>query len=216
MTTKKFVLGLLVGVCAVLVLFVVPAVISVVDAGTCGMRSCGGADASCAATKTTCAMSAGGAGGGKAETFLSPYFEMRKVLASDKAKGIGKLSAKLAEETKKLQKRLVKEKAAPEQLEALKKIEGAASSMKAEKLVQARERFKVLSREVLAYVKSYGYGGPAYVFYCDMVKESWLQETDKVGNPYYGSEMLGCGTMMGHVACGKYMAGKPQAAKSHH
>ena len=142
-------------------------------------------------------------------SFLKSYFEIRSVLASDKVTGLDKLSKNLAGQTSKFRKTLgtgPNDEARPEQLAALKDIEKAALAMKVSDIKVAREGFKDLSRTVLAYVKSYGCDGPAYSFYCDMAKESWLQETNKIGNPYFGSQMLACGAMTGHMMNGKYMA----------
>jgi len=159
-----------------------------------------------------CAMHEGtGSGAGPVKqgqgtaAFLKPYFEMRSLLANDKVKGVDNLSRNLGKETGKLRKNLAKADAPSEQLDALKNIEDAASAMKTNNLKSAREGFKGLSRSILTYVKSYGCEGVAYSFYCDMVKENWLQETDKIGNPYYGSQMLKCGVMTGHTANGKYV-----------
>ena len=130
-------------------------------------------------------------------------------MANDKVKGLDKLSKKLASETNKFEKTLAgntKNKIPAEQAIALNNIEKAASTMKTNNLKSARESFKGLSRAVVDYVKDYGVDGTVYSFYCDMVKESWLQETDKVGNPYFGSKMLKCGVMTGHTMNGKYMS----------
>ena len=198
-------------------------------ATVCAMQGAGGAKPEASAA---CAMQGGSAActihgasaagstdkGQGSSGFLKPYFEIRSLLAQDKVKGLDKLSKSLANETSKFRKKLAsssKDKAAAEQLaeqlDALKDIEKAASAMKTGNLESARESFAGLSRSVLEYVKNYGCGGTVYSFYCDMVKESWLQETDKVGNPYYGSQMLKCGVMTGHTADGKYVSGTHDA-----
>lgn len=137
---------------------------------------------------------------------FKPYFGMRNLLASDKVKGVDKLSASLVKESNKLEKSLVKAKAPSEQLDALKEIESAAAAMKTDNLSSARESFGPLSRSVLAYVKDYGSDVGAYSFYCDMAKESWLQESTNKGNPYYGSQMLKCGALSGHIEKGQYVS----------
>jgi Cu(I)/Ag(I) efflux system membrane fusion protein len=145
-----------------------------------------------------------------ASSFLTSYFEIRTALAADKVKGLDKMSKNLAGETAKFRATLVagsKEGVRPDQISALKDVEKAALAMKGKNITEARESFKSLSRTVLAYVKSYGCDGSVYSFYCDMAKESWLQETNKIGNPYYGSQMLTCGFMTGHTMNGMYMAG---------
>jgi hypothetical protein len=198
-------------------------------AAVCAMQGAGGAkpEASAASAmqggSAACTMHGASAAGSTdkgqgSSGFLKPYFEIRSLLAQDRVKGLDKLSKSLANETSKFRKKLAsssKDKAAAEQLteqlDALKDIEKAASAMKTGNLESARESFKGLSRRVLNYVKSYGFDGSIYSFYCDMVKESWLQETDKVGNPYYGSKMLKCGVMSGHTMDGKYMSGTHDA-----
>ena len=173
-----------------------------------------GTTAGCATHGATsaCAMHEGtGSGAGPVKqgegtaAFLKPYFEMRSLLANDKVKELDRPSKNLVKETGKLRKSLAKANAPSEQLDALKEIEIAASAMKTNNLKSAREGFNGLSRSILTYVKSYGCEGAVYSFYCDMVKENWLQETDKIGNPYYGSQMLKCGVMTGHTANGKYV-----------
>jgi hypothetical protein len=144
-----------------------------------------------------------------ASGFLRSYFEMRSLLASDKTTGLGELSKKFARETSHLRSALIagpKDKIGPEQLAALKDIEKTASAMNTRDIKAARESFKDLSRTVVAYVKVYGCEGRAYSFHCDMAKADWLQETDQIGNPYYGSQMPKCGMMTGHMMEGKYMA----------
>jgi len=178
-----------------------------VAAASAWAGSCGGGSHACATHGKSSTPAPGK--DHDSSSFLKSYFEMRSVLASDNVTGLDKLSKNLAGETRRFRKTLgagPKEKAPPEQLGALKDIEKAALAMKASDINAAREGFKDLSRTVLAYVKSYGCDGSVYSFYCDMVKENWLQETDKMGNPYYGSQMLTCGVMTGHTMNGKYMA----------
>jgi Cu(I)/Ag(I) efflux system membrane fusion protein len=165
--------------------------------------SCGGGGQACGSHEKS--STPAHSKGRNSSSFLKSYFEMRSILASDKVGRLGRLAKNLAGQTSKFRKTL-KDEASPEQLAALEDIEKAASVMKASDINAAREGFKGLSRAVLAYVKSYGCDGSAYSFYCDMVKQSWLQETDKIGNPYYGSRMLTCGVMTGHMMNGRYLA----------
>ena len=162
---------------------------------TCPMKAGKGSEASCVL------MTSGNSG-----KFLKPYFEMRNLLTRDKVEGVGSLAKKLAANAKSLRAELKKDKASSDQLDALRKIESAASAFKAADIKVARERFKSVSTSVVKYVQGFGYGGPAYVYYCDMAKAAWAQETDTIGNPYYGSEMPKCGTLVGQVADGKYNA----------
>jgi hypothetical protein len=184
------------------------------ESAACAMH---GGSAACAVHGASAASSM--VKGQGSSVFLKSYFEMRSLLAQDKVKGLDKLSESLAKETSTFRKKLAtssKDQAATEQLNALKDIENAASAMKTSSLESARESFKGLSHSILEYVKSYGCDGSVYSFYCDMVKESWLQETEKVGNPYYGSKMLKCGVLSGHTIDGRFVAGQHEAMGGKH
>ncbi|MBN1504518.1 MAG: DUF3347 domain-containing protein [Candidatus Eisenbacteria bacterium] len=162
---------------------------------TCPMMSGEGSTVSCILAKSD--------NSGK---FIKPYFEMRSLLARDKFQGTGSLAKKLAANAKRLRTRLKKDKAPSEQLDAVRKIESAASGFRATNLAVARERFKSVSRSVVKYVQGFGHDGPAYVYYCDMAKAAWVQETEKMGNPYHGPKMPRCGTLVGRVVNGQYDA----------
>jgi hypothetical protein len=123
---------------------------------------------------------------------LKHYFAIRNLLAHDKTDEV----SKQAKETSKRLDRFMK---------ALQAIRAASDGLKAEDLKEAREEFGPLSEAVISYVKEFGFSGEAYSFYCGMVKESWLQEHDQIGNPYYGSEMYKCGKMTGLIEKGKYV-----------
>ena len=123
---------------------------------------------------------------------LKHYFAIRDLLAHDKTDEVIKLAKEMTQRLDKLVK-------------ALQKIQTASEGLKVEDLKQAREGFGPLSEAMLSYVKEIGFSGDAYSFYCPMVKKSWLQEYDQIGNPYYGSKMFKCGEMTGMVMKGKFM-----------
>jgi hypothetical protein len=123
---------------------------------------------------------------------LKHYFAIRDLLAHDKTDEVPK-------QAKEMSKRLDRF------MKALQAIRAASDGLKAEDLKKARVEFGPLSEAVISYVKEFGFSGEAYSFYCGMVKESWLQEHDQIGNPYYGSEMYKCGKMTGLIEKGKYV-----------
>lgn len=171
---------------------------------TCPMKSGKGSEAACPLMTTG---TSGGPGGSNASgKFLKPYLEMRNLLARDKTEGVGALAKKLAANAKSLRAELKKDKAPAGQLDALRKIESAALGFKATDLAVARDKFKSVSTSVVKYVQGFGYTGSAYVYYCDMAKAAWMQETDTIANPYYGSKMPKCGILVGQVVDGKYSA----------
>ncbi len=169
---------------------------------TCPMKTGAGSSKSCPLLKAN-----------NPDEFLGPYFEMRSLLCKNKTDGLSSLSKKLYKETQSFRSKLKKAKGSSDQLTALAKIERAAETFKAKDLEKARENFKTLSSSALKYVQGFGYGGPAYAYYCDTAKAAWLQEDDKMGNPYYGPEMPKCGALVGQVVEGKYLAGESKPVK---
>ncbi len=73
-------------------------------------------------------------------------------------------------------------------------IDASEKLAASESLKDARAAFQVISKELVNLVK----GQPGYfVMNCPMMKDGlWVQTNDKVNNPYYGKEMLECGTVV--------------------
>jgi Protein of unknown function (DUF3347) len=62
-----------------------------------------------------------------------------------------------------------------------------------------RSHFAMLSEDVYDLVKNFGAGQPIYHDHCPMYNENkgamWLSEMKEVKNPFYGSEMITCGSV---------------------
>lgn len=58
-----------------------------------------------------------------------------------------------------------------------------------------REHFETLSTDVNDLISLLGTEKILYQDYCPMKKVIWLSETKVIKNPYYGSEMLTCGSV---------------------
>ena len=114
---------------------------------------------------------------------LDAYLKIGTTLAADRFDGVPAAAREIAAEAKKL--------GAP----------GAATIAAAEKVAAAadlkgtRTAFGDLSDAVIALA---GNGptasGGARRAYCPMVKKYWLQKGEQIENPYYGSQMLRCGS----------------------
>lgn len=61
-------------------------------------------------------------------------------------------------------------------------------------LAKAKASFAKLSDEMIKVQKASAKGQRPAVYYCSMVKKSWLQEKGKVGNPYDASMQM-CGEL---------------------
>jgi len=62
-----------------------------------------------------------------------------------------------------------------------------------------REHFSMMSEDVYDLVKAFGSGRALYHDHCPMYNEKkgamWLSEMKEVKNPYFGAQMLTCGTV---------------------
>lgn len=84
---------------------------------------------------------------------------------------------------------------AKDKLPAMEKDAGAIAQMK--DIKHQREHFADLSVNMLAVAKSAKLSSqPVYSMYCPMKKSYWLSSEKTVKNPYYGSAMLTCGSIV--------------------
>ena len=62
-----------------------------------------------------------------------------------------------------------------------------------------REHFEMLSKDIYNLIKTFGSGQVLYKDFCPMYNNGkgafWLSETKEIQNPYFGKEMLNCGTI---------------------
>ncbi|MFV5699789.1 DUF3347 domain-containing protein [Flavobacterium sp. ZT3R17] len=67
------------------------------------------------------------------------------------------------------------------------------------KLEHQREHFVLLSKDVNDLIKTFGTEQKLYQDFCPMADNGkgaiWISETKDIKNPYYGSQMLTCGSM---------------------
>ena len=78
------------------------------------------------------------------------------------------------------------------------KIDTAAVQLaSASGLEDARTKFATLSEAVDDYMTGLHLKAPegVRVAFCPMVQKPWLQKGEAIENPYYGKEMLTCGTL---------------------
>ncbi len=71
----------------------------------------------------------------------------------------------------------------------------AGSFRDASSIVDLRDAYLQSSVPMLAFAKAHKGGSASYVVaYCPMKPGRWLQSAPELANPYYGAEMLRCGT----------------------
>ena len=67
------------------------------------------------------------------------------------------------------------------------------------KIEHQREHFAMLSKDINDLIEAFGTTQKLYQDYCPMYDEGksgyWISETKEIKNPYYGSQMLACGSV---------------------
>jgi hypothetical protein len=116
---------------------------------------------------------------------VEPYLQAQVLLANDETKGID-VAAKAVDAA------AVKLGKGAEALAASAKKLAAAKT-----ITQARTAFGELSVALEAYLDKTKATLPKdlHVAYCPMEDKPWLQKGDVIKNPYFGSEMIDCGTI---------------------
>jgi len=76
----------------------------------------------------------------------------------------------------------------PSIMDAAKSISGTKD------IAKQREKFKVLSKNMHEIIPFYSSNETLYYQYCPMQDANWLSKDKAIKNPYYGSQMLSCGS----------------------
>lgn len=128
---------------------------------------------------------------------LDAYLPIWKTLANDSTRGIDENAKELEGAAKKAAQQIEAE-LTKKRLEALEK---AASEMRTDDLAAARESMKVLSRALLSVFEAHTIALPKKypIMECTMAGEKWIQDSDDVLNPFFGSMMLRCGAKVGEI-----------------
>jgi hypothetical protein len=134
-----------------------------------------------------------------AKPLLESYLAIRAALASDDIVGAGNAAEKLSTALDKGIIAARKDKRCESYMAGLEDLSVAAKRMTDKKpdIEGVREKFAALSDEFIKYIGENVATGDAkayQLYYCGMAKHYWLQKADeKIGNPYYGTAMPGCG-----------------------
>jgi hypothetical protein len=124
------------------------------------------------------------AGGMMSSAIVDPYLKIQQALASDSVDGVRASAGDLATAATAL--------GAP----AMKIDTSAVQLASAADLADARTKFGALSEAIEAYMTGMKLNPPegVRVAFCPMVLKPWMQQDGALRNPYYGSQMLTCGS----------------------
>lgn len=129
------------------------------------------------------------------------YLHVKNALAADNANEAGKGAEAMSAALKKIdasrftsEQKKVYDEVADDLKEHAEHIAKKTGDIK-----HQREHFVTMSEDVYALAKAFGGGRTLYHAHCPMAKNNegalWISETKEIKNPYFGSEMLECGTV---------------------
>ena len=126
----------------------------------------------------------GSQAGEMSRAVIDPYLKISEALASDDMEGVKMNAGEITTASTALGAL------------AVKIGTSAAQLTSAADLADAREKFGTLSEAIDLYMTSQHFPPPegVRVAFCPMVKKPWLQTDASLRNPYYGSQMLTCGS----------------------
>ncbi|MBI5788374.1 MAG: DUF3347 domain-containing protein [Candidatus Schekmanbacteria bacterium] len=140
---------------------------------------------------------------GKMPQLLRTYFEIQALMAKDSTEGLAakaQIFGKLTHEIR----YLVADKLPPEAARKLEQIKKNARGLADNDLSEARKSFKIVSRMFVEYLEMVGIpdslkSTEIFVFYCPMAESPWMQNNQKIANPFYGSIMPEAGMLEGKL-----------------
>jgi len=127
---------------------------------------------------------------------LEAYLNIQEALASDSLKKVSALAGKIEKAAAKMDAKTVKGEHASHFKDIPANLKQSAAQLaNAKDIESARNHFKKLSQPMAMWA---GMAKPKgiHVVYCSMAKGSWLQKSETIRNPYYGSKMLACGDIV--------------------
>jgi hypothetical protein len=129
------------------------------------------------------------------------YLHVKNALANDNGREAASGAKAMAVAINKLDKSLLSadQKKVYDGIEDDLKDHAEHISKNGDNIKHQRSHFSMMSEDVYGLVKAFGGGRPLYHDHCPMYNENkgamWLSEMKEVSNPYFGSEMLTCGTV---------------------
>lgn len=137
-------------------------------------------------------------------TTLDAYFELKDALVQTNAEQAAEKATALLASMQQVDVTGLSAEAAMLWDVASKDAVTATELIAAETDVEVqREHFEPLSNALIDMVKSYGpFGNVVYVQRCPMVRggsADWLSKEEQIMNPYHGSRMLNCGSVIERI-----------------
>ena len=135
------------------------------------------------------------------EELVDRYLQIKNALVNDKGAEAANGGKQMEVALRKMDKSLLtaEQKKLYDDIEDGLKEDAEHIGRNGDKIKHQREHFSMMSKEVYELVKAFGAGRAIYHDHCPMYNDNkgamWLSEIKDVKNPFYGAEMLTCGTV---------------------
>jgi len=130
------------------------------------------------------------------------YLDVKNALIDNNGSGAASASNKIAAAMKNFDKSLLsaEQKKVYDDIEDDIKEHAEHIGKNGDKVGHQREHFSMMSEAMYTLVKAFGAGITLYHDHCPMFNDNkgamWLSEIKNIRNPYYGEEMMTCGSVM--------------------
>lgn len=129
------------------------------------------------------------------DAVFNTYFAIKDAMVKTNVSGATAKAAELLSVIKYLKVETFKTEEQSALTNALPSIMEAATKISQTKDIgNQRESFKVLSKNIYGILAFYSAKETLYYQYCPMQDANWLSKDKTIKNPYYGSQMLSCGS----------------------
>jgi Protein of unknown function (DUF3347) len=135
------------------------------------------------------------------KSVVDAYLQVKNALVEDNAADAARFAAGITSALKGLDKSLLTadQKTVFDAAEANLKSGAAELEKQPADIAAQRTHFYTLSQGVYELAKAFGSGRPLFHDHCPMARDNqgalWISEIREVKNPYFGADMLTCGTV---------------------
>jgi len=132
---------------------------------------------------------------------VSSYLKLKNALVKDDSKGTANAGKALYATLNTLDSKSLDAKLKKEYVDIADDAKEHAEHIgdNSGKIEHQREHFAMLSKDINDLIKTFGTTQKLYQDYCPMYDEGksgyWISETKEIKNPYFGSQMLTCGSV---------------------
>jgi hypothetical protein len=129
------------------------------------------------------------------------YLHIKNALANDNGAEAATGAKAMEGALSKMDKSLLtaEQKTAYDKVEEGLRSTAASIAKNGNDIKQQRVQFVSMSESIYELVKYFGAGRPLYHDYCPMARDDqgamWISELKEIKNPYFGDQMLTCGTV---------------------